>query len=155
MGATTTAFSNLLQTLKSDFQDITFEPGDVFRWSPSKQTVYYTSKNPDATTLLHETAHAVLNHTGYEHDIDLIHLEREAWNKTLELGTRYDITIDAEIVETALDTYRDWLHTRSLCPSCHQNGVQTTENTYICVVCSQAWTVNDARSCGLKRRKIN
>lgn len=155
MAATTTAFNSLLQKLEADFPDINFETSDEFRWSPSAHTVYYSSENPDTATLLHETAHALLDHTGYEHDIDLIHLERDAWNKTVELGKKYELSIDTETVETALDTYRDWLHARSLCPSCHQNGVQTAENAYTCVICGQKWTVNDARSCGLKRRRTN
>lgn len=154
MVATTTVFNNLLQKLRSEYPGITFEAGDNFRWSPSQSTVYY-QPGKDTVTLLHETAHASLKHTGYDHDIDLIHLEREAWNRTLELGKKYSVTIDSEAVEDALDTYRDWLHARSLCPSCKQNGVQTAENTYTCVICGQKWTVNDARSCGLKRHKIN
>ncbi len=154
MAATTTAFNSLLQKLKSEYSDVTFESSDDFRWSSSLSTVYY-KPGKDVITLLHETAHALLNHTGYEHDIDLIHLEREAWNKTLELGKQYGVAVDPEIVENALDTYRDWLHARSLCPLCKQNGVQTAENTYTCVICGQKWTVNDARSCGLKRHKIN
>ena len=155
MAATTTAFSNLLSELRKSFPAIKFEASDDFRWSPSTQTVFYKQDNPEVATLLHETAHATLNHTSYEHDIDLIHLEREAWNKTVELGKQFDVHIDDESVETALDTYRDWLHARSLCPTCRQNGVQASENTYTCVICNQQWSVNDARSCGLKRRKIN
>lgn len=155
MAATTTAFNSLLQKLSADFPDITYDTGDDFRWSSSVKTVYFQPDSKDLTTLLHETAHALLNHSSYDQDIDLIHLEREAWNKTVELGERYGVTINEETVETALDTYREWLHARSLCPSCHQNGVQTAENTYTCVICGQKWNVNDARSCGLKRRKIN
>jgi len=154
MAATTTAFNSLLQKLKSEHSDVSFESSDDFRWSSSLSTVYY-KPGKDVITLLHETAHAVLSHTSYEHDIGLIHLEREAWNKTLELGKQYGVAVDPEIVENALDTYRDWLHARSLCPLCKQNGVQTGENTYTCVICNQKWTVNDARSCGLKRHKIN
>lgn len=155
MAATTTAFNSLLQKLKADFPDSNFKVGDEFRWSPSTHTVYYSSESQDTATLLHETAHAILHHTGYDHDIDLIHLEREAWNKTVELGKKYGVHVDSEAVETALDTYRDWLHARSICPSCYQNGVQTGENAYTCVICDQKWHVNDARSCGLKRRKTN
>lgn len=154
MAATTTAFNSLLQRLSSENPAISFEAGDDFRWSSSLQTVYY-KPGKDLVTLLHETAHALLNHTGYEHDIDLIHLEREAWNTTTRLGEKYNVAINSETVESALDTYRDWLHARSLCPSCRQNGIQTAENTYTCVICGQKWTVNDARSCGLKRHKIN
>lgn len=155
MDVTTTAFSNLLQKLRKDFSDITFTEGDEFRWSPSSKTVFYPTNSIEQATLLHETAHASLNHTGYEHDIDLIRLERDAWNTTLDLGKKYGIDIRENTIEEALDTYRDWLHARSLCPSCQQNGVQSNENTYTCVICGQKWNVNDARSCGLKRRKIN
>ena len=155
MAVTTTAFNNLLSELRKNFPTILFETGDDFRWSPSTQTVFYKQDSTEVATLLHETAHAILNHTSYQHDIDLIHLEREAWNKTAELGKQFDVHIDDESVETALDTYRDWLHARSLCPTCRQNGVQASESTYTCVICGQQWSVNDARSCGLKRRKIN
>lgn len=154
MAATTTAFNNLLARLRKDFPHISFSEAEQFRWSPSTQTVFYTSTDNELATLLHETAHATLQHTGYSHDIDLIHLEREAWNKTVELGKHFGVEIDEEAVEEALDTYRDWLHARSLCPKCQQNGVQSSENTYTCVICGQEWSVNDARSCGLKRRKI-
>lgn len=155
MAVTTTAFSNLLAKLRDAFPDIRFNEGEHFRWSPSTQTIFYIATSNELATLLHETAHAALQHTSYSHDIDLIHLERDAWNKTLELGKRFSVEIDDESVENALDTYRDWLHTRSLCPTCHQNGIQTSDNTYTCVICNQQWSVNDARSCGLKRRKIN
>ena len=154
MAVTTTAFNNLLTRLRDTFPHITFTEAGQFRWSPSSQTVFFNRANNELATLLHETAHATLQHTGYDHDIDLIHLEREAWNKTMELGKRFGVQIDDETVENALDTYREWLHARSLCPTCQQNGVQATENTYLCVICGQKWTVNDARSCGLKRHKI-
>lgn len=155
MVATTTAFNNLLQQLRSNFPEILFEQGDDFRWSPGVKTVYYPADGTETAMLLHETAHASLGHTDYDHDIDLIHLERAAWNTTIELGEKFGVPVDVETVESALDTYRDWLHARSLCPNCRQNGVQTTENTYTCVLCHQKWTVNDARSCGLKRHKLN
>ena len=154
MAATTMAFNSLLLKLRNTFPDISFEVGDAFRWSSSTKTVYFPAKSGEIATLLHETAHASLKHTGYEHDMNLIHLEREAWNQTVKLGEQFGIHIDDETVESALDTYRDWLHARSLCPNCRQNGVQATENTYTCVICGQKWTVNDARSCGLKRHKI-
>jgi hypothetical protein len=155
MAVTTTAFNNLLSQLKTDFPDISFSPGDEFRWSPSAATVWYTSKDHDAVTLLHETAHALLGHEGYKRDIELIRLERDAWKEATRLGEKYAIPISEAHVEDALDTYRDWLHARSLCPTCRQNGVQEDENHYACVICGQKWSVNDARHCGLKRQKVN
>ncbi len=155
MAATTTAFNNLLLQLKTDFPDISFNPGDEFRWSPSAAAVWYAARSADTVTLLHETAHALLGHESYKHDIELIRLERDAWKKATALGQKYGIPITETHVEDALDTYRDWLHARSLCPTCKQNGIQEDENHYVCVICGQKWSVNDARHCGLKRQKIS
>lgn len=154
MAATTTAFNNLISKLVSDFPALTFAEGDDFHWSPTTQTVWYVKGSDDNITLLHETAHGLLDHIGYKDDIELLKLERAAWEKAAEIAKIYKIAISQDDIESALDTYRDWLHTRSLCPNCQQNGLQVTEKSYRCVVCNQKWHVNDARHCGLRRRKI-
>ncbi len=154
MAVTTTAFSSLLKKLSKDFSAISFKAGDEFRWSSSTHTVWYVSESNDTVTLLHETAHGILEHSMYSNDIELLRLERDAWTKAIDLGVAYGVTISDEHVESSLDTYRDWLHTRSLCPTCQQNGIQENENQYLCVICGQKWRVNDARHCSLKRRKI-
>ena len=155
MAATTTAFNNLLQQLRADFPELTFVAGDRFQWSARSATVTYDTSNPEhLAVLLHETAHGVLGHDSYLYDLDLIQLEREAWSTAIELGARYDVPVDEVTVEDALDTYRDWLHQRSICPQCGSNGVQTRAYTYACVICHQNWRVNEARTCGLKRTKI-
>lgn len=155
MAATTMAFNDLLKQLRRNLPNLTFCTSDTFRWSSSDQTVYYAPEEANAAiTLLHETGHGLLDHLSYTYDIDLLKLERDAWQEARILGDTYGVSIDNETVENALDTYRDWLHTRSTCPNCAQNGVQTGENRYTCIVCDQTWHVNDARTCGLKRTKI-
>jgi hypothetical protein len=155
MAVTTTAFNDLLARLRSDFPGLTFTQGDTFHWSPDEKTVYYPPNYAEnAPQLLHEAAHGVLGHRQYENDLGLIKLEREAWNKATALGASYGISFDPEEIEDALDSYREWLHARSTCPRCHQNGLQTTPDTYACLICDQQWHVNDARTCGLKRTKI-
>lgn len=154
MAATTTVFNNLLKKLRKDHPSLTFEAGEEFRWAPSSRKVYFAKGVDDPVTLLHETAHGILGHTDYRGDVELLHIERQAWNEAIELGKSYGVDISEELIEDALDTYRNWLHERSLCPNCHQNGVQQTRNTYICLVCNQRWKVNDARHCGLRRQKL-
>ncbi len=155
MAATTTAFNDLLKQLQTNLPGLTFSAGDAFRWSPNEQTVYYVAKEANsAITLLHETGHGILGHTSYIYDIDLLKLESDAWKQARILGDGYGVNIHNETVEDALDTYRDWLHTRSTCPNCTHNGVQTSEHRYSCVLCNQTWQVNDARTCGLKRTKL-
>lgn len=155
MAATTTVFSDLLKRLTTDFPALTFQPGATFHWSTRDSTVYYADLNTiHAPLLLHEASHGILGHDGYQYDLDLIKLERAAWNKALELGQTYGVRIGEATIEDALDTYRDWLHERSRCPNCGQNGIQNKAATYECLICRQEWRVNDAKNCGLKRIKL-
>jgi len=143
--------SSLAASLARDFKEITFLVGDDFWWSPNEKTIFYKN-GKDIASLLHETSHALLGHTSYTRDIELIELERAAWsNARMVLGKKYKITISEERIEEALDSYRDWLHARSNCPTCKAVGHQTKENTYACVACHRNWRVNDAKTCGLRR----
>lgn len=142
-----------LKKLQKDFPALTFHAGELFRWEPAGQTVFYNETEPDALCyLLHEVGHATLNHDTYSRDIELVAMERDAWQhaKTV-LAPDLEITIPAHIVEDSLDTYRDWLHSRSTCPVCNANGIQTDEREYTCVVCRNTWLVNQATGCQLKR----
>lgn len=121
-------------------------------WSYSEQAIFYDN---DAAKLLHELGHALLDHRDFVHDVDLLHIERDAWEKARQLAQKYEMEIDDDTVETALDSYRDWLHARSLCPRCHQTGLQDNQTlNYYCVNCPARWQVNDARACGLKRKIV-
>lgn len=158
MDATTMAETDLLLAkLRSDFPDLTFSVDSTFRWSPEEQTIYVgkLKSNRDNATLLHELGHAMAGHTDFEHDIDLIKMEREAWTKAQAVAPTYDVTIDEDDIEAALDTYRDWLDARSRCPNCSQTGVQEKADIYNCLICRVGWRVNDARQCGLKRYRLS
>jgi hypothetical protein len=119
--------------------------------------IYYTPLNTkrDKLTLLHEVAHAVLGHKEFKRDIDLVKIEREAWDYVgSTLAPKYGLTTDEDTVEDAIDTYREWLHARSTCPECRQTGIQTDSAKYHCLNCNHDWRVNDARRCGLKRYAV-
>lgn len=155
MVATTTEFSDLAKRLGNDFPELNFTPGDNFHWSAQQKTVFYPlSSTKHAPQLLHEAAHGILGHFAYSRDLELLKLEREAWNKAIELSKRYGVKISDDLIEDSLDTYREWLHARSTCPNCARNGLQDSPRTYRCVVCLKRWRVNDARVCGLKRSEI-
>lgn len=143
---------SLVAKLQRDYPAFTFHPASEFQWSPTTQTILYNPTSSDTPSLLHELSHAVLNHTTYARDITLLQLEREAWQYAIStLAPFYTVIIPKEEAERALDTYRDWLHQRSTCPSCSANGVQTKPRQYRCVVCHTGWRVNEARSCALRR----
>lgn len=157
MAATTMRSTTWLVTkLQPTYPDLTFTPGDDFRWSPVEQVIYFVPDSPDLPSLIHEVAHASLGHADYAKDIILIDMERDAWQYAREvLAPAYDIVIDDTVINVALDTYRDWLHARSLCPNCDATGIQSKKRTYKCLACGQNWRVNEARLCALRRYKLD
>lgn len=149
MDVTTMPSINL--QLARDFPSLRFEPSDDFHWSPHDKTIYFKPTEPNSPLLIHELSHALLGHDTYESDVALLKIEREAWNKATELAPIYKIPIEDEVIESHLDTYREWLHARSTCPACSANGYQVKTSLYRCLACSTEWKVNEARLCGLKR----
>jgi hypothetical protein len=148
--------SSLITKLAHDFPAYTFIPANEFLWSPRKQTIFYASASNDTASLLHELAHAILGHASYDKDVELLDMERDAWHHaTSSLASRYTVSISPDQVEDSLDTYRDWLHARSTCPSCNATGIQTKRGNYRCIACRMEWRVNDARICALRRYKLS
>ena len=146
---------SILSSLKTNYPQFSFKLGDNFLWSSSDNTIYYdrTSKN-QSVFLLHELSHALLGHASYMRDIQLITMERQAWDYTMELAPKYNVAISDEMVQSTLDSYRDWLHARSTCPSCKATGLQINKFAYSCPACSHKWRVNEARTCDLRRYTV-
>ena len=149
------SISSLISNLQAQYPILHFVAGDDFRWSPAEATIFY---NPDVTSgqpqLLHEVGHALLGHTSYQRDVELLALETDAWEKAEALAIPLAVTIDEDLKQDHLDTYRDWLHARSTCPACAANGYQDSATTYRCPACQHRWRVNEARLCGLKRYSL-
>lgn len=145
---------DLVQKLRSDNPSITFREGATFVWSPEARQITYVSSDAESEpwSLLHEVSHGLLGHTTYTSDIDLLQKEVEAWEKASALSTRYSIVIDQEFVQHCLDSYRDWLHKRSVCPACHLQGIQKSLDTYSCINCVNTWNVTKERFCRPYRR---
>jgi hypothetical protein len=147
------SITSLVKLLRRDFPGITFAPGDAFSWSHTTKTIRFIENSHDTASLLHELSHATLGHKTYSRDIELIGQERDAWAHAVKLAVKYTTTVPEEAIEEALDTYRDWLHARSTCPSCDAVGIQTTRTSYACVACTTEWHVNSAKLCALRRYK--
>lgn len=154
VATTTRSISWLVKQLRRDYPDIVFRAGPSDVWSPNEVVVYYRKDSDSTDQILHELGHALLSHTSYKRDIELVNMERSAWTKAEELAKQYDITIDPESIESHMDSYRDWMHSRSSCTNCQSNGLQVDEGLYHCLLCNTSWKVNDARSCGLRRYTI-
>lgn len=141
----------LLKTLQQDHPQVQFATGDTFSWSSRKQTVHFPKEPADPATaiwsLLHEMGHALLDHTTYQSDFELVKLEAAAWNKAAELGKEYGHVIDIDHIQDCLDTYRDWLHQRSACPKCKTTSLQRNMHTYCCYNCNAEWRVSRSKLC--------
>ena len=147
--------SSLISKLQSDYPQFLFKKASRFLWSPTDKTIYYTDKNNDYSIfLLHELSHGLLNHADYSHDIELIAMESKAWDKVIELAKKYEVSINEDAIQSTLDTYRDWLHSRSTCPNCRATGIQNGKKSYHCLACNHEWRVNEARICALRRYKM-
>ncbi len=149
------ATSSLIKKLAAKFPYLTFSEGAYAHWTPTERVVYYNSNEPHAEwVILHETAHGILDHHTYSRDIELIKLERQAWDYAAEtLAPLFGIPIDNEFIEAQLDTYRDWLHIKSTCPSCQSNGIEQTKQQYLCPHCGQTWQTNTGINVGIRRFK--
>lgn len=151
-----TDMNTLLQKLKVMLPSVIFEPGDAFFWSPEHSRVTYRPSPSDdieqSWALLHEAAHAVLDHRSYEIDLELLLLEVAAWEKAKNLAREFDLEIDEDHVQDCLDTYRDWLHQRATCPRCSTVSLQASARAYQCHNCSAEWSVSTSRFCRPYRR---
>ena len=146
---------DLISKLEKDYPQFSFKASEQFSWSPDEKTIYFNSGSDEYPIyLMHELAHALLDHSNYDYDIELVTMEREAWDEVIKLTEKYNLDVNTEEIQSTLDTYRDWLHNRSTCPKCQANGVQNGIKTYQCLACNNKWRVNEARVCALRRYKI-
>lgn len=144
----------LIHKIKLDHPGLTFNPGRSHCWSPDKGQISYPKENQAYSIegLLHELGHARLNHYGYTSDVELLQKEVEAWQEALCLASLYGLNLDEDHMQDCLDTYRDWLHKRSICPNCTSTGIQNSEQYYSCINCGHAWRVTPSRFCRTYRR---
>lgn len=156
---TSSSQDKLLGLLGPAFPDISFCAGESFLWSPKDKIVFYAAKQLKSKkgqwSLLHEASHAALEHKDYQNDFELLQLEVAAWEHAAQLGTKFGVTIDDNFIEDCLDSYRDWLHQRSTCPTCGSGGLQHDNSTYRCHNCHASWSVSQSRFCRTYRRKLD
>jgi uncharacterized protein YgbK (DUF1537 family) len=135
---------------------IIFQTGNAFHWNHLEHTLTYDPMHPHAAQyIFHELAHATLGHQGYTNSVQLLEMERDAWQHASQLAHGYGVTIEDDVVQESLDSYRDWLHQRSLCPHCAATGVESAMFRYTCLACGHSWLSNEARNCALRRRSKN
>jgi len=147
----------LIAKLQAQFPSLRFTPGQQFCWSPETGDIFYrpssSANRQPAWSLLHETGHALLGHTAYNADFELLRLEVAAWDKACQLAADLGLEIDNSHIQDCLDTYRDWLHKRSICPNCATKCLQQGDFVhYRCFNCHKVWRVSPNRFCRAYRR---
>jgi 23S rRNA G2069 N7-methylase RlmK/C1962 C5-methylase RlmI len=143
--------SDLLTKIRADYPDLSFIESAHFSWHAERKHVSFKKVGANVQhnmwALLHELGHALLAHTGYTHDIELLQMEVAAWEKARELASYYGLKIDEDYLQDCVDTYRDWLHLRATCPACFGRSLQASETTYRCFNCQTQWQVTRSRLC--------
>lgn len=149
----------LIAKLSTDFPELSYKAGAQFCWSPETGEIFYKKDARSAKaawSLLHETGHALLGHTSYKADFELLRLEVAAWEKARELAADNGLQIDEDHIEDCLDTYRDWLYKRSICPTCTNKCLQQDDyKHYRCFNCHTVWRVSASRFCRAYRTTKN
>jgi hypothetical protein len=149
----------LIAKLQKQYPDLQFVSGQQFCWSPETKEIFYKADAQSQQaiwSLLHETGHALLGHTGYQADFELLRLEVAAWQRAEHLAADFAITIDEDHIQDCLDTYRDWLYKRSICPKCTTKSFQQSDFAhYRCFNCHAVWRVTPNRFGRAYRRHKN
>lgn len=139
----------LVSSLGTKFPRLKFTPGPRFYWSPETGEIFYHHESSDQESLwslLHETGHAALGHTSYQGDFELLQMELAAWQRARQLGQEFNIEIDEDHIQDCLDTYREWLYKRCICPGCGTKCLQQDDSTlYGCHNCGSTWQVSSDR----------
>ncbi len=142
---------DLINQLQALLPDLSFVKGSSFCWSPETRQIFYISdriSQKSIWSLMHETGHAQLGHHSYRSDFELLQIEMAAWEKAEAIAQKLGISIDQEHIQDCLDTYRDWLYKRSICPTCSTKCLQQSDSlSYRCFNCHTAWQVTASRFC--------
>jgi hypothetical protein len=148
---------SLISGIRKNYPKIKLSPSTSYYWSPETNEIFYNESAYDKLaewSLLHEVGHALLNHKSYDTDYMLIRLEVMAWQKAKEIGPKFGIEIDENHIQDCLDTYRDWIYKRSICPSCTTKSFQQSDHKhYRCFNCHMTWRVTPSRFCRAYRTK--
>jgi ribosomal protein S27AE len=137
---------NLIDRLKRDHPSLDFRAGQSHCWSPLHGQIFYPEDgHANIEGILHELGHARLGHETYHSDLDLLNKEVEAWGEARLLAKSYKLSLDLGHIEDCLDTYRDWVYKRSICPNCQATGLQESSDRYLCLNCGGTWHVTPSR----------
>lgn len=130
--------SHFISILQQTFPEFHFKTGKKFTFRPPKTIILGPPQPNFALLSLHELGHALCKHKDYKTHIERLKIESEAWQMAKTVCTNHpelNVTYDEDFAQSALDTYRDWLHQKSECKTCHLTRFQTPDGQYHCPKC--------------------
>lgn len=151
----------LVKQLQVDHPYVIIKTGKRFSYRPPKTVILGPPQPYFALQTLHELGHALSGHKDWSTGVSRLKCEREAWERAETLFFQYqnlipadtspeaDPTVnnktqqplsdlaswDEDFVEASLDTYRNWLHLKTICPRCGLTRFQSEDGTYHCPHC--------------------
>ena len=126
--------ATFLAKIRGDYPSLKIIPGARFAFRPPR-TVVYDKTSSDSLLLLHEVGHALCGLYDFKTEVGRLKIEVMAWEKARKLGAFYGVSINEELIEAELDSYREWLHQKSRCPSCGLTRFQTPDGVFHCPRC--------------------
>lgn len=129
--------ATFLAKIKTDFPSLNFVSGKKFAFKPPRTVVFSSLDESEDSVLLllHEIGHYLTGRYDFKTEIERLKIEVLAWEKARELCAKYNVEINEGLIQNELDTYRDWLHQKSRCPSCGLTRFQTSDGKFHCPRC--------------------
>lgn len=124
-----------LSLLAKDYPTFSFRIGPRSHFHYPRTIVVSPDESHFSLVALHELAHALLKHQNFSTDVKRLKMESAAWELAKNLAEKYQVPLDEDFIESELDSYRDWLHSRSKCPICGLTRFETPDQKYHCPLC--------------------
>jgi len=143
------------QDLLSEYKCI---PGKRFAYNSATKVITYSSKELTSPkgilAILHEIAHAKLNHESYKYDLEVLKMEEDAWKLARKEAYFRGVDVDEKHIDECLESYREWTSKRATCPKCKTFGLQLNSTHFECINCKANWKVNRRKDKRVMRRLI-
>lgn len=131
-----------VRRLMAHYPEVRWAEASRFSFRPPRMVRLGRAQPHYAMLAAHEVGHCLMGHRDFRTEVGRLRMESEAWERAhavwseLRLEERGAIW-DEEFVEDQLDTYREWLHSKSLCPRCGQVRFQTVDGAFHCLFCGE------------------
>lgn len=122
-----------LEQIKADYPEVKFKQGRKYAFRPPLTVFFAEPIQP--LLLLHELGHLLSGHVSFRTEVGRLKMEVGAWEKARELCAKYGVAANEDLIQSELDTYRDWLHQKSRCPRCGLTRFQTPDGKFHCPRC--------------------